>query len=58
MKGHIDSIETLGLLDGPGIRVVVFLQGCPLRCLFCQSRNMVCKRQNVNNTRRLDKTYI
>ena len=37
MQGHIDSIETLGLLDGPGIRVIVFLQGCPLRCLFCHN---------------------
>lgn len=37
MQGHIDSIETLGLLDGPGIRVVVFMQGCPLRCLFCHN---------------------
>lgn len=37
MKGYIDSIETMGLVDGPGIRFVVFLQGCPLRCLFCHN---------------------
>lgn len=37
IKGHIDSIETLGLVDGPGIRVVVFMQGCPLRCIFCHN---------------------
>ena len=35
--GYINSIETLGLVDGEGIRVVVFLQGCPLRCLFCHN---------------------
>lgn len=36
-KGNIHSIETLGLVDGEGIRVVVFMQGCPLRCLFCHN---------------------
>lgn len=37
MEGYIDSIETMGLVDGPGIRFVVFMQGCKLRCLFCHN---------------------
>jgi len=37
MKGYINSIETMGLVDGPGIRVVVFLQGCKLRCIYCHN---------------------
>ncbi len=35
--GHIHSIETLGTLDGPGTRCVVFMQGCPLRCAYCHN---------------------
>lgn len=35
--GKIHSIETLGLVDGPGIRFVVFFQGCTLRCLYCHN---------------------
>ena len=36
-KGYIDSYETMGLVDGPGVRFVVFLKGCKLRCLFCHN---------------------
>lgn len=40
LKGSIDSIESLGLVDGPGIRTVVFLKGCKLRCQFCHNPEM------------------
>lgn len=36
-EGYIHSMETLGTLDGPGIRMVVFMQGCILRCLYCHN---------------------
>ena len=37
MTGYINSIETMGLVDGPGIRFVVFMQGCNLRCIYCHN---------------------
>ena len=37
IEGYIHSIESMGLVDGPGIRTVVFFQGCRLRCRYCHN---------------------
>lgn len=46
MNASIDSIETFGLVDGPGIRCVVFFNGCKLRCKYCHNPEMWTKKEN------------
>lgn len=48
--GYINSIETMGLVDGPGIRFVVFMQGCHLRCLYCHNPETWTLKGNLQMT--------
>ena len=50
LVGKVSSIQTLGTLDGPGVRFVVFLQGCNLRCGFCHNPETQSKNGGIEYT--------
>lgn len=58
IKGSVDSIETLGLVDGPGIRTVVFLSGCKLRCKYCHNPEMWARGKNNYTPQELAKRIL
>ena len=57
-NGSVESIETLGLLDGPGIRTVVFLNGCKLRCKYCHNPEMFTKKEDNYTPEELVKKIV
>lgn len=58
IKGYVNSIESMGLVDGPGIRCVVFLEGCNLRCKYCHNPEMWIKKEANYTARELVKKII
>lgn len=54
MKGRIHSLQSFGTVDGPGVRYVVFCQGCPMRCQYCHNPDT----WSVNAGEEMEASYI